>query len=149
MGRTKKESTNFKICHCKPTCGKLRSARTWRDHYLRVPRESIRPSASPPPQPNSDVDMDDEETPLPFPPVEDDLDSSVAHLSPPTSVESDWDYELSASEDEPPVLGNLESSMDDADTFSDTTSAATGETVQWRAAVKSNTKLSETKSHKI
>ncbi|KAJ7503779.1 hypothetical protein B0H11DRAFT_1906196 [Mycena galericulata] len=104
MGRRTKEPANYKIC--KSTCGKL-SARTRRDHYLRVSRESIRP-VSPPPQPNCEVDMDDEGTPLPFRQLRDDFDSSVAHLRLPASVESDWDYEMSVSED---AAGNLEGSI--------------------------------------
>jgi hypothetical protein len=47
-----------KYCHCKPTCDKLISARTRRDHYSKVPRESIRPSVSPIPRPS--LDSDDE-----------------------------------------------------------------------------------------
>ncbi|KAF8143593.1 hypothetical protein K438DRAFT_2029527, partial [Mycena galopus ATCC 62051] len=39
-----------KICHCKPTCGRLITARTRRDHYSKVPATSIRPSVSPPPE---------------------------------------------------------------------------------------------------
>ncbi|KAF7340818.1 hypothetical protein MSAN_02111100 [Mycena sanguinolenta] len=38
-----------KICHCKPTCGKIIRGRTRRHHYELVPPESIRPSVSPPP----------------------------------------------------------------------------------------------------
>ncbi|KAJ7893696.1 hypothetical protein B0H14DRAFT_3427345 [Mycena olivaceomarginata] len=36
-----------KYCHCKPTCGKLITHRTRRDHYTKVPPESIRRSVSP------------------------------------------------------------------------------------------------------
>ncbi|KAJ7503679.1 hypothetical protein B0H11DRAFT_2222305 [Mycena galericulata] len=52
--------------------------------------------------------MDDEGTPLPFRQLRDDFDSSVAHLRLPASVESDWDYEMSVSED---AAGNLEGSI--------------------------------------
>lgn len=62
-----------KYCHCKPTCGRLLSARQRRRHYKLVSFDSIRPSLSPvsaeadDPSPTDAIDSDSDLSRSPSP----------------------------------------------------------------------------------
>ncbi|KAJ7469064.1 hypothetical protein FB451DRAFT_1177061 [Mycena latifolia] len=98
LDKNRKVKSNFKTCHCKPTCGKLIAERTRRDHYRKVPRESIRPSVSPDP-----IDMPDDVV-LPFSHsssdfIYDDVDPPSLNLEVPADLDLGWDFQASDSDD--------------------------------------------------
>ncbi|KAJ7719690.1 hypothetical protein DFH07DRAFT_1067838 [Mycena maculata] len=81
-----------KICHCKPTCGKLRAQRTRRRHYKRTNTAEQAPSKSV----SSDVEMD------PFM-------SSVPSTNPPPISQSSFDASSDNNSDVSDIIMEAES----------------------------------------